>query len=298
MFQFYCGTLSKFPDKIEIKLKHKNIIEYYPSRMNITISEPNKAELFTSVFKEIKLFTNDVNIMFESERMYIQSMDTSRVMLFEIVFSKEWFDKYEQTVSSSLGISSILLAKVLGTRDKHQTIDIQYDNDSDNNSDKLSLQFQSNIRGEFTKHFEIPLMDIESDTLNIPETDYSVEIVMDSDSFMKLMNQFKDFGENLDIQINQDKLLFCAKNGETEKMSVEIKTDDVDSFCIDEDVGTIQLCFSMKYLQNISKYGKISKKIELKIVESQPMKITYFFIDEEHTNKINFFLAPKIGDDD
>jgi F0F1-type ATP synthase delta subunit len=62
--------------------------------MNITITDNQKAEIFTSIFKDIKLFTNDINIMFEPERLYIQSMDNAHVMLFEIILPKSWFSKY------------------------------------------------------------------------------------------------------------------------------------------------------------------------------------------------------------
>ena len=56
--------------------------------MNIVINNPQKADSFASLFQHIKLFSEHVNVMFEKERVYLQSMDTSRVSIFEIELSK------------------------------------------------------------------------------------------------------------------------------------------------------------------------------------------------------------------
>ena len=85
--------------------------------MNIAITNLQKAETFAAIFQHIKVFTDNVNIMFEAERMYIQAMDTSRVSIFEIVLPAAWFDKYEQTnaANTTIGINTVILFKILNT---------------------------------------------------------------------------------------------------------------------------------------------------------------------------------------
>jgi hypothetical protein len=63
--------------------------------LNIVIQNPLKAELFTILFQHMKVFAEHINIIFESERMFIQSMDNSRISIFEVSLPKYWFDKYE-----------------------------------------------------------------------------------------------------------------------------------------------------------------------------------------------------------
>ena len=79
--------------------------------MNIAITNLQKADCFASIFQHIKLLTDNINIMFEEERMYLQCMDSARVSIFEITIPKTWFDEYTHSVpgGKTIGISSSIL---------------------------------------------------------------------------------------------------------------------------------------------------------------------------------------------
>lgn len=261
--------------------------------MNIAITNLQKAETFAAIFQHIKVFTDNVNIMFESERMYIQAMDTSRVSIFEIILPSTWFDKYEQTntANTTIGINTIILFKILNTRDKMQEIAIDFSQD---NTDKLFIHFTSENKAEFDKHFEVALMDIESEIMQIPEIEYQAEFSIGSTIFANIINQLKLFGDSLDIKCNEEKIELCSNSMEQGKMSVEIQMDDLTSFVIDEG-GELQLSFSLIFMHNIFLYNKISKEVEVKISEDYPMKIIYQLHGHDDA-KIVFFLAPKISE--
>jgi proliferating cell nuclear antigen len=260
--------------------------------MNIIITDLQKADIFSQIFKDIRIFTDNINIMFESERLYIQSMDTAHVMLFEIVLPKEWFATYELTGGAkTIGINSTMLYLILNTREKSQTIEITYSED-----DILSIQFQGKVKGEFNKHFTVPLVDIESDTLNIPESDDNLEIKMESVGFAKLIGDLKSFGDTLQMECNED--MVTMSSGTDKLSSFPIESEKFETFSINEG-SHLKLSFSLKYLQNICKYSKISKFVELKINDNHPMKIIYALDDAEpSTSTLTFYLAPKINDDE
>ena len=52
--------------------------------MNILINDTTKADIFSSLFQHIKLFTEQVNITFNKDKLYLQTMDSSRVSIFEM----------------------------------------------------------------------------------------------------------------------------------------------------------------------------------------------------------------------
>jgi proliferating cell nuclear antigen len=274
--------------------------------MEITIENPN-TELFTSIFKDVRIFTENINISFESERFYIQSMDTAHVILFEIILLNKWFSKYEISTPTTLGINATTLYQILNTREKNQKIHIKYN--TDENDDKLSVHFNSDtkVKGEYEKLFELPLVDIESDMLGIPEIENNVEIKMESSNFAKLINELQAFGDSIKIQCDVEKMILISENDDSKKMQINIATDDLDSFSINEN-STIDLSFSLKYLHNICKYNKISKYIGLNFNQNLPMKIIYLLEDELERDdedeenislsNISFYLAPKIKDDD
>ena len=128
--------------------------------MDITISNLQKVELFTDIFQNMKLFTDNINIMFEPDRMFIQTMDTSHVSIIDISIPSSWFDKYTHKEEGSLtiGINSTILTKMLNARDKQQIVNIELKQD---NADHLYMTFTSDMTQIFDKHFEIPLLDLE-----------------------------------------------------------------------------------------------------------------------------------------
>ena len=63
--------------------------------MNILINDTTKADLFSSLFQHIKLFTEQVNITFNKDKMYLQTMDSSRVSIFEMHLPEKWFNEFK-----------------------------------------------------------------------------------------------------------------------------------------------------------------------------------------------------------
>ena len=267
--------------------------------MNFSITNPVKADHFTAIFQHLKLFTDSVNIMFEETGIYIQTMDNTRVSIFELKIPSGWFDSYSHkgTGAISIGLSSSLLFKILNTRDKLQSIAVSHDPTVE---DKLSIQFtcitgetKSDIKGVFDKHFEIPLIDLTEEHMSIPEMDFQAEIVLPSSTFASIIQQLKLFGETIEITCNEEKIMLCSNSVENGKMFVEIKIDDVEEFSINEGED-LAISYSLNYLNNICLYHKIAKNIEIKLCNEFPMKIYY---DLGEGASIVLYLAPKINDD-
>lgn len=261
--------------------------------MNVVLRNPQKAESFSSLFQHIKLFTDHVNIMFEKEHMYLQSMDSSRVSVFEIKLESTWFDTYEHTHPNAipLGVSSALLFKILNTRDKVQELQLVFDNDE---SDKLFINFTCENKAIFDKKFELPLVDLEYELMAIPDSESQAEISINSANFANIINQMKMFGDTLEIECDEEKIMMYSISQESGKMLVEINIDDLTAYSINEG-ESMKLSFSLNVLHNICMYNKIAKDVEIRLTENFPMKITYLLGDEN--SKMVFYLAPKISDD-
>jgi proliferating cell nuclear antigen PCNA len=263
--------------------------------MNIQITDPTKCEILTSIFQNMKLFSDSINIMLEHERMFIQSMDSGHVSIIELNIPNTWFNKYthlNERKNITIGINTITLFKILSTRDKSQNIEINYDLD---NSDKISISFTSEDKSVFDKQFSVPLMDLDVDTLSIPEMEYQAEFNLASANFASLMNQLKLFGDTMGIECSEEKIQLSSESLELGKMSVEINIDDLNSFAIDEG-EKLDLSFSLNHLYNVAQFHKLSKQIELKFSNNYPMKILYYLGDDN--TYISFYIAPKINDND
>ena len=260
--------------------------------MNIVINNLQKADCFASIFQHIKVFTDQVNIVFEKEQLFLQTMDSAHVSIFEIAIPSEWFDIYEhkQPSSITLGISASILFKILNAKDKNQILNIVY---NENNSDTLAIHFTGETKTNFDKHFEIPLIDIECETMDIPIIEYQAEFTIPSGNFANIVNQLKMFGDTMDIKCSEENIILYSHSQDNGKMFVEMNIDDLNSFAIDEG-EKLNLSFSLNYLHNICLYNKLSKEVEIKLRSEYPVKIIY---DLGENAKITFYLAPKIDDE-
>ena len=261
--------------------------------MNITINSTGKAEVFGLLFQHIRLFTEHINVTFDKEKMFMQSMDSSRVSVFELSLPSTWFDNYEHTSASAitLGIPATMLFKILNTRDKQQDIEIIYIEEDD----KLFVNFSSDNASVFNKRFELPLIDLDCELMEIPYTESEAEFSIESTTFANLINQLKIFGDTIEIQCTEDKIILHSISIEAGKMLVDINIDELTEYSITE--GEImKLSFSLSMLHNICMYNKISKEVEIHLIKDFPMKLVYALGDDNA--RFTFYLAPKIGDDD
>ena len=258
--------------------------------MEIIINNPVRAEIFATLFQHMKLFTECMNIYFNKEDVFIQAMDSSHVSIFEIKLPGEWFDEYNVTENTMIGINTNVLFKVLNTREKSHKLRLCLEED---NNDKLEINLLSEDTNVYDRNYVIPLVDIDSEIMGIPDMEYQAEISFPSNVFSTLIDQMKIFGETLNIYCSEEKVEMSSESQDTGKMFVNIPIDDLNSFAIEED-EILNMSFSLTHLKNICLYSKISKEIEVNLKREYPIKLIYT-LDHEDA-KAMFYLAPKIDD--
>jgi proliferating cell nuclear antigen len=244
----------------------------------------------------MKLFTDNINIMFELERMYIQFMDSAKVSVFEIDIPKTWFAEYNVDNAVTIGINSTIIYRVLASREKNQHVRLEF-----GNSENMNIHFTGDEKLTYEKHFEIPTIDLECDIMSIPSIEYQAEFSISSIQFSNMIHQLKMFGDSMDITCSEENIIMSSTTPEQGKMIVEIKIDDLTSFSIDEG-ETLELSYSLVYLHNICLYNKMAKEIDIKLCRNYPIKLIYILshtsiADDNTVPKITFYLAPKVSDD-
>jgi proliferating cell nuclear antigen PCNA len=253
----------------------------------------------------MKHFCDHINIIFKKDHVYAQGMDNSHISIFELFIPVTWFDSYNFIGDADIvvGVNVGLFYKILNTRDDGQEIFIKYDIEK---PDKLYLHFitgSASSKPLFDKHFELPLIDLESEMMSIPEVDYQAEFSLSSSNFATIVGQLRQFGADLLIKCGEDEIRLTAKSNESGNMSVVVPIDDLSLFAINEG-EVLNLSFSLSHLHNICSFHKISDDINIKISGDYPLKATYFLEkiaddDEDLSGKarIVVFLAPRLSDD-
>lgn len=275
--------------------------------MNILIQNPAKIEVFANIFQNLKSISDQVNVQFDQEKMYIQTMDSARISILEILLPNAWFCTYKcdnavpnttvvNTAKYTLGINTQIMYKILSARDKNQTINLQYNPDTDiiHINMRAIDEAGAPIPGAgFDKQFELPLIDLDTELLGIPDIEYQVEIALHSSVFSTLIHQLRGFGDSLEIHCDEETIRFTAKTQDSGSMAVNVRMDDLTEFAIEEECN-LDLTFGLQYLQNICNYGKITKQVQIKLHCDYPLRIDYPL---ENDGFVKYFLAPKINDD-
>jgi hypothetical protein len=224
-------------------------------------------------------------------------MDNSKISVFELNLPAIWFDKWIVPINSVVGILTSLFYNILNLSEN--SILIEYD--PFNETDKLNIELKID---KCVITYELPLINIEVDVLQIPVVEYIVDMKMKSGFFFNIVDKLKKFGgDNFEIECNEDCVRLYANTVETGKMSAEIKIEDLMEYAIGEDksIGS----FGMSFIYNIACFYKVSETINIHFTNGEPLKIVYMLSDclednneDRNEPRIIFYLAPKFDVND
>lgn len=255
--------------------------------MNIVINNNEKAEIFVELFQYLKLFTSIISISLETERFYIQGMDSCQISIFEISLAKDWFDKYEIEVDKVISMNVQIFAKILHIHKSPQNIVLNF------NEDAVDISLLGE-KGDFNKEFTMPLIEYDCDRLSVPAQEYDLDIKLESKKFKGFIDELASFGDCLNIKLEDENIISLSTTSEEGgSMKLSINIDELDECSVTEG-EEINCSFSIKYIQMMSQYQRISKNVELNFSNNIPMQCKYIL--ENDDNFIRFYMAPKIED--
>jgi proliferating cell nuclear antigen PCNA len=261
------------------------------------VIDSTKAEKLIFMLKNINIISNQITIYFKKTGIYCQGMDPSQVCLFEFTIDSDgehkWFEYYKLVNDNeiNIGLNCVILSKILNTYKKNQTISFKID---PSNNDVLNINFnfiEEKANTIYDKEFQIPLMDINEEILNIPEKEYAVDIEIQSKIFDKLCGEFALFDEMLHIKCSEQKIEMTA-SGTEGKMKVKINVDDLDEFSIEEDL-VYKDSFSLLYFNHMCTFHKLADTMLLNFENERPMKLTYAIADGF---VLKFYMGAKATD--
>jgi proliferating cell nuclear antigen len=247
----------------------------------MVIISNDKAEHFCTIFQNIKLMSEYISLSFQSNGLYVQGMDGSHVSMYEIYLDKGWFNSYEVNVHKLISITSSILQKTLASRTANQSIEIDIDKDN-----AFIIHFKSETK---SRVFTIPLIDIDSSIMNVPEHEYDVNIFMQSKIFKNEIDEMLNFSETIKITCEKDRFLLTINDHEC-----SCETTFLSSTCRSyETECETSATFSLKIMQIFTKFFRLSTDIHIRISDNCPLLMEYGLDDASY---IKLYLAPKINE--
>lgn len=252
-----------------------------------------QGSLLKKVLESVKDLLNDAVWDCNSNGMSLQAMDSSHVSLVALMLRSDGFDTYRCDRNIALGINLSNMSKILKCASNEDAVTIK----AGDNADTVTYMFES-PSGDKVSDYEMKLMDIDSEHLGIPETDYSCVVKMPAGEFQRICRDLSQIGESVVICCTKEGVKFSA-TGELGTGNVKLaQTANVDK---EEEAVTIEmqeavsLTFALRYLNYFTKATPLSPQVTLSMSADVPLVVEYKIGDMGY---VRYYLAPKIEDGD
>ncbi|KAI5116406.1 hypothetical protein M0805_006224 [Coniferiporia weirii] len=178
------------------------------------------AVLLKRLLDSIKELVTDANFECNEEGIKLQAMDNSHVALVAVLLQADGFVKYRCDRPMPLGVNLGSLTKVLKCAKDDDVCTLKATDDAD----VLNLTYEGKNSDRIAE-YDMKLMDIDADTLGIPDTEYDARVTMPSAELARIVRDLAQLGESVRIEVSKEGVRFAA-DGEAANGSVLLKQTD------------------------------------------------------------------------
>jgi proliferating cell nuclear antigen len=250
-----------------------------------------QGSLLKKVLESIKDLLNEGTWDCNSNGMSLQAMDSSHVSLVSLMLRSDGFDTYRCDRNLSMGINLSSMSKILKCACNDDAITVK----AGDNADTVTFMFES-PNGDKVSDYEMKLMDLDSEHLGIPETDYSAVVKMPAGEFQRICRDLSQIGESVVICCTKEGVKFSASGDlgtGNVKLAQTANVDKEDEAVVIEMQEAVTLTFALRYLNFFTKATPLSGQVSLSMSPDVPLVVEYKIGDMGY---VRYYLAPKIED--
>ncbi|XP_038061632.1 proliferating cell nuclear antigen-like [Patiria miniata] len=253
-----------------------------------------QSSVLKKIIESLKDLFADANFDCSSSGITLQDMDSSHVALcyLKLRSDEEGFEDYRCDRNITLGVNLGLMSKILKCAGNDDVVTLR----AEDEPNILTFIFDSK-NSERVSKYDIKLMEIDSELLGIPDTDYSCVVKMPSHEFQRICSNLSQLGDSVTIDCHKEGVDFKVA-GEQGSGAIKLKqTTSVDK---EEDQVTVQLnepvtqSFALKFLCAFTKATSLSDTVNLSLTQDTPVVVEYPIAQHGY---LRFYLAPKIEEE-
>ena len=241
-----------------------------------------QASALKTCFEVLKDILNDVNINFTKDGVNITALDNAKVALINMNLQASKFEEYEcdQPVTAGVNISNFF--KILKIITSNDILSISV---TDKEFMKIVIENEAkNSRSVF----ELSLLWINDDTLEIPKIVPDCTTLLPSVDFQRVCRDMANIGDYVTIHRNKNMLeIACKGDFANQVTSIDTEQDD-----FDDSIGNR---YSLKFINMFTKATNMCSN--MKIQQKNPsnnMPINFVY-DVANLGNVEFFLAASLN---
>ncbi|KAL5018068.1 hypothetical protein ScPMuIL_003790 [Solemya velum] len=237
-----------------------------------------QGSLLKKVIESIKDLLNEAMWDCSGTGIAMQAMDSSHVSLVSLNLRSDGFETYRCDRNLSMGINLGSMSKILKCSGNDDVVTVK----AGDNADTVTFVFES-PNNEKVSDYEMKLIDLDTEHLGIPPTEYSCIIKLPSSEFQRICRDLKGvkFSASGDLGTGNIKL---AQNSSSDKEEEAV---------VIEMNQAVTLTFALRYLNYFTKATPLSGQVSLSMSQDVPLVVEYKVGDMGY---VRFYLAPKIED--
>lgn len=249
----------------------------------ITTIQASAIKTLVEVLKDV---LSDVNVIFTPMGIKITSMDPTHVSLVELNLHAEKFETFHCPERQVLGISMSSLFKLIKSTSNSDNISFLL---KKSNTSELIIWIDNSDKNSKTE-FHLKLLDLNEETLSIPEVDFDFQVSLPSNDFQKLCRDMQNLSEHIKLYIDNECIKISCEGDFASQETVIGETTHGLIYQIRGDKKYNNL-FSLKYINLFTKSTNLSNNIEISIKESYPLVLRY---SVANLGNVKFCLAPTV----
>lgn len=252
-----------------------------------------QGHIFKKIVEAMKDLVTDANLECSESGLSLQAMDSSHVALCALLLRPDCFGLFRCDRAMSLGVNFGSLSKILRCAGNDDVMTMKAEDDADS----VSFMFENPNQDKITD-FEMKLMDIDSEHLGIPDTEYKAIISLPAGEFQRICRDLSVLGDTCVISASKDGIKFSVSGdlgtgniALKETSGSDEKPENTTTIEIEE---AIELTFALRYLNFFTKATPLSSKVYIKMAQDVPLVVEYKI---ESVGYIRYYLAPKIDEE-
>ncbi|KAL8569541.1 hypothetical protein ACOMHN_002087 [Nucella lapillus] len=252
-----------------------------------------QGSLWKKVLEAIKDLLSDAIYDCSSTGITLQAMDSSHVSLVSLSLRSDGFDTFRCDRNLSMGINLPSMSKILKCAGNDDIITVKAGDSADN----VTFVFESPNQ-EKVSDYEMKLIDLDTEHLGIPDTEYSTVVKLPSAEFQRICRDLSQIGDSVVISCTKEGIKFSASGDlgtGNIKLAQTASADKEEEAVVVEMNQAVCLTFALRYLNFFTKATPLSPQVSLSMSPDVPLVVEYKIAD---MGFLRFYLAPKIEDQD
>lgn len=242
--------------------------------MLVKLENPTLLSKAVDIISEL---VTEVRIKVNGEGMSITAIDPANVAMVGFNIKKNSFSQFE-TDGEILGVNLESLKRILRRCDSKSSLILEKRGEN-----LLNITIQDVIK----RNFILSLIDIESESREMPELDFNTKVEINSDDLITSIE---------DCIVVSDACSFIINNGKfiIESRGLDSATSEFSGEKVKIEGEDFKSRYSLEYLSKFIKGAKLCDKTILKSSNNHPLRLEF----RNEQMELVFILAPRVEDED